>query len=345
MSKRHQVPPATPCEFEVEKLGENEYLHTCKVCGRPERAGTPIMMRGCVASGPNPPGLGDVAAYAFEYLGFTKEKVSGWIGVECNCPERQARLNRLGRYVGRRLKKLGVAVPWDTKMQWAYGVTTVPQRLEDLLPRTLASLAAAGFDKPHIFVDGHNGQGFKGLEGYTATIRNPGVKTAGNWMLSALELTIRDPHADRYAIFQDDIVCCRGLREYLEACPYPERGYLNLYTYSLNERENKAKGWYAAPRAGKGALALVFDRAAIVALLTSDYMMRRHQSLTGWQAIDGGIFDAMNVHTSPTYPEYVHYPSLIQHTGSLSTMGNTNCIYSSAPSFVGEQYNALDLLK
>jgi hypothetical protein len=37
---------------------------------------------------------------------------------------------------------------------WAYGITTVPSRLTTLLPRTITSLAAAGFDKPHLFVDG-----------------------------------------------------------------------------------------------------------------------------------------------------------------------------------------------
>ena len=39
-------------------------------------------------------------------------------------------------------------------MKWAYGITTVPSRRENLFERTLQSLAVAGFDNPRLFVDG-----------------------------------------------------------------------------------------------------------------------------------------------------------------------------------------------
>ena len=37
-------------------------------------------------------------------------------------------------------------------LRWVYGVTTVPERRADLLPRTLVSLDRAGFPSPRIFV-------------------------------------------------------------------------------------------------------------------------------------------------------------------------------------------------
>jgi len=43
------------------------------------------------------------------------------------------------------------------------------------------------------------------------------------------------------------------------------------------------------------------------------------------------------------WKEYVHNPSLIQHTGKISIIGNGN--HPLAPSFKGEEFDALDLLE
>src|SRR5688572_13834079 len=97
-------------------------------------------------------------------------------------------------------------------VRWAYGVTTVPKRRRDLLPRTLGSLAAGGFAAPWLFVDGCDE-----LPGWRAefvapgraagvTCRYPLVRAYANWGLALGELWLRDPHADRYAVFQDDFV-------------------------------------------------------------------------------------------------------------------------------------------
>lgn len=230
-------------------------------------------------------------------------------------------------------------------MIWSYGVTTVPQRAGDLLPRTLASLAAAGFGEPHLFVDGATG-----IEGYpAATVRWPPVLTAGNWTLALWELYIRESAADRYAVFQDDFVTYRNLRAYLEWCRYPEKGYWNLYTFSVNERIviGRPVGWHVAGASddgwqyGRGAVALVFNRDAVVALLKSEHLANRFQDLArGWRNIDGGIVTAMN---KADYQEYVHNPSLVQHLGTESAMGNYRQLQ--AASFRGEDFDAMDLLK
>lgn len=236
-----------------------------------------------------------------------------------------------------------------SKMAWAYGVTTVPERFRELLPRTLASLRLAGFDRPRLFVDGgREGSQDWARFGLDLTFRWPRIRTHGNWFLSLHELFIRNPNADRYAIFQDDMVTYRNLRAYLEACEYPSRGYWNLYTFPENQRlapgvgrtGRQQTGWYRSNGKGKGAVGLVFDRDSVLALLASDHMVGRPMSANrGHRAVDGGIVDSMR---KAGRMEYVHNPSLVQHTGDRSSMGNGK--HPKAISFNGEGFDAMELL-
>lgn len=230
-------------------------------------------------------------------------------------------------------------------------MTTVLSRLDDLLPRTLASLAAAGFDQPRLFVDGERDVSvYIDRFGLEVTNRYPLLRTFGNWWLALAELYVRTPLADRYAVFQDDFVTYRNLRLYLEACPYPVRGYWNLYTFPVNQALCPAghTGWYPSNQLGKGAVALVFDRETVLTLLASRYMAERPQDLhRGHRSVDGGIVTAL---TQVGWREYVHSPSLVQHTGLHSSMGNDRCKgkhtpFPLAPSWRGEGFDALDLLR
>lgn len=238
-------------------------------------------------------------------------------------------------------------------MRWAYGVTTVPERFDSLLPQTLKSLKAAGFDTPRLFVDGATNSDAKLWEEKFAlpvTARHPRLLVHGNWVLSLYELFIREPRAERFAIFQDDFVTYRGLREYLEKCGYPDGpvlpdksyardnadwmmslsrrcpGYLNLYstpscrqvlTDPIGPGVNYV-GWYKSQQNGRGAVALVFSREAVVTLLSSRHLIERPlDSHRGWRSVDGGIVDAMR---KVGWCEYVHSPSLVFHTGQYSTI-------------------------
>jgi glycosyltransferase involved in cell wall biosynthesis len=225
-------------------------------------------------------------------------------------------------------------------MRWAYGVTTVPERFAELLPRTLASLSQAGFDSPRLFVDGVTDipPQYRELRGYAASFRYPKVRTFGNWILSLWELYLRDPTADRYAIFQDDFVTYRNLREYLEHCDYPKHGYWNLYTFPRNEKP--FKGWYLSNQKGLGAVGLVFNNEAVRTLLASEHMANRPLDPNrGWRKVDGGIVDSFR---KAGWQEWVHNPSLVQHTGDQSSMGNNQ--HAKAGSFMGEEYDAMSLL-
>ena len=237
-------------------------------------------------------------------------------------------------------------------MEWSYGVTTVPERFETTLPRTLVSLRMAGFPEPRLFVDG-------GLEplvyherfGLPATCRHPKVHIFGSFVLALWELHLRHPEAERFAVFQDDFVTYRNLRDYLESCEYPETGYWNLYTFPKNQKLAATRlqgetGWYPSNQLGKGAVALVFSREAVATLLGSRHIAVRPSDLDTHRKrkrakkfVDGAIVEAMR---QAGWTEYVHSPSLVQHTGEVSVAGNGK--HALAPSWRGEDFDARRLI-
>lgn len=248
-------------------------------------------------------------------------------------------------------KEAGVGEPPTGVLSWAYGVTTVAERRADLLPRTLRSLSLAGFPFPTLYVDGATAEEAAGWGkdfNLPVVARNPRIRTFGNWFLALAELYLRNPDADRYAMFQDDFVTYRNLRGYLEAAPFPEKGYLNLMTWSSNvsrcpkDKDGSPKiGFYESNQLGRGAVALVFDNEGVVQLLASEHMVRRSKDKDrGWKAIDGGIVTAMK---KVGYTEYVHNPTLVHHVGKKSVMGNKT--HPDAPGFKGEVFSALNLLR
>jgi len=232
---------------------------------------------------------------------------------------------------------------------WAYGVTTVPGRRSNTLPRTLASLRLAGFYEPRLFIDGCSAMGADSYEKefkLPVTSRDKNIRTFGNWYLALHELFIRNPLANRYAIFQDDLVTYRNLRGYLDESPYPDKGYLNLFTFPVNQEINKKEngdkqGWFKSNQMGKGAVALVFDRDATLALLSSFHMAERPTDQTrGHRAVDGAIVTALK---QVSISEYCHNPSLVYHIGDISSMNNPK--HPNTQCFLGEEFDATNLLE
>lgn len=232
---------------------------------------------------------------------------------------------------------------------WAYAVTTTPKRRNDLLPRTLTSLTQAGFPKPWLFVDGDDDpKPWRKQFGLEVITRNPNIRTYGNFILALVEMWIRFPDSDYFAMFQDDFIVVKNLREYLEKVTTPKLSYRNLYTFPSNqllcpkdEKKKYINGWYPSNQHGKGAVGLIFDNDAVAMLLCNSHTVLRVKDKTrGWRAIDGGIVTALR---KMGYTEYVHSPSLIQHTGKVSSMGNKP--QKLAITFPGEDFNALSLIK
>ena len=254
-------------------------------------------------------------------------------------------------------------------VSWSYGVTTCSQRTDDLLPRTLDALRRGGFDAPRLFADGvPDPRPLRDRFGLEVTARWPQVRTAANWILGMVELYLRDPTADRFALFQDDLTCGVNLRAYLDRCPFPQKGYWNLYTFPENEpaaltdwSEGKRTGrrirprhqwaqpappsrdfvgWYPSNQNGKGAVGLVFSREGLRTLFQHNHLFDKPTDpLSGHKRIDGGVVEAMR---RSGWIEYVHSPSLLQHTGRHSSMGNRP--HPTATSYRGDGYNCLDLL-
>lgn len=261
-------------------------------------------------------------------------------------------------------------------MKWQCGLTTVPQRAgAEHLERTLRSVEAGGFPKPRLFVDGCDEQtalAYRHAHGLEVTARSPRIGAWGNWWLGMWELWVRDPHADRFAMFQDDLVIVRNLRQYLEACPYPERGYQNPFLFLRNEEHfaREAQGWHRGAfledarvdhrnrwQQGCGALLLVFSREALEVIFTSPKTMKKPLAEDPRMAtarIDGGVVSAMN---EAGWHEWTHNPSLVLHTGTVSTLEKRHpeivareppavkVWRRNAGTFPGEQFDALELLK
>ncbi len=233
-------------------------------------------------------------------------------------------------------------------VEWAVGVTTVPDRVCILLPRTLESLRRGGFTSPRLFIDGAQNDDQHRHFDLPMTLRWPKIRAWGNWWLGINELYIRQPHADRYAMFQDDILCMRNLKQYLEKTPYPESGYCNLAVYPQNHEAGR-KGWYRAPSGpktnwrGLGAQGLVFDRNALLTLIGKEHEGFTHKPgdpVSGHEKIDGAVVAKLE---SLGIYEHVHGPSLITHIGDTSCMGHGR--QPDIAGFLGEECDALALIQ
>lgn len=240
-------------------------------------------------------------------------------------------------------------MPGARPIKWAYGVTTVPQRIDDLLPYTLESLADGGFDKPRLFVDGAEDVAVYKKFGLEVTSHYPKLQIFGNWVLALWELYLREPGANRFAIFQDDLATYKNLLQYLDSCEYPAKGYWNLYTFPENQKkapEDGTTGWFPSNQNGRGAVALVFSREAVVFLLKHQLIVERPMTsgTRRFQMVDGAV---VTLFRNAGWKEYTHSPTLVDHMGMISTIRSGAKIKNSwkAKTFRGKQFDALELLK
>jgi hypothetical protein len=203
------------------------------------------------------------------------------------------------------------------------GVVSSP-RLQPTLTATLDSLARAGWDAPHLFLDGtvRVPERFAHLPG---VLREPRVGCWPNYYLGLAELLMRHPDADAYLLAEDDALFYDGevLREYMEQMLWPDRRscLVSLYCPSLNSAP--AFGWRPLrPKWAVGALAFVFPRP-----LAQDFLLDRavcDHRWGRWREEDGGLANtdiviglwARRKRIRIWYPT----PSLVQHIGVTSTL-------------------------
>lgn len=254
------------------------------------------------------------------------------------------------------------------QVRWAYGITCVPQRKDTTLRQSIVSLRRAGFVKPTLFVDGlthlEAAQWEREFKLGVVNRNPPNCKTFGNWILALGELLVRSPGCHYYALFQDDLLSVTNVGEYISRQhllgTLPKGAYLNLYTWGSNydicpvKDGNKDQGWFEArtynsdkaqtfhgklQQNGRGAVGLVFPQAAVIDLLTHRDIVERPMVPRGWRGIDGGICQTLN---KCGWREWVHNPSLLQHTGKRSTMYDKEHVPS--PCFPGQDFDCLSLL-
>lgn len=220
----------------------------------------------------------------------------------------------------------------NPSIKWACGVTTVPSRHYTTLPKTLESLRHAGFDRLRLFVDGDRDDG---RADYLTTFRWPAVHAFGNFWLGLLELYLRDPLADLFAMFQDDILLCRNTRQYVEASipslmvQLGKPSYFNLFTGKPNEDliSRLGVGWHPSNQLGWGGQALVFPRDVMLRMFQSRHLVERPLGMRNgepnperaWRNLDGGVIASVK---SFGGVEVVHYPSLVYHMDCQSVIGN-----------------------
>lgn len=229
----------------------------------------------------------------------------------------------------------------------AAGLTTTARETSTLV-RTIESLEAAGFERPHLFVDGP----LETPAGLPATRRDSSLGGWPNYWLGLTELVARQPGADGFLMVQDDVVFMQGTREFVGRFEIPaDAGVLSLFCAVC---DNGPFGWHTteATFGRAGAQGLLFPRERAFEFLAHPWTVNyrrirmtpsKHFRGDGLHHIDGVVGEWCR---RAGLKVYTHSPSLSQHIGHASVMypgfeGKPDRRFSD--SFPGEAANAAEL--
>ena len=206
---------------------------------------------------------------------------------------------------------------------WAVGVVSSP-RCQPTLDATVESLARAGWDAPHLFLDG-TVRVSERLAHLPGVLREPRVGCWPNSYLALAELLMRHPDADAYLLAQDDVrfYGAESLREYLEQVLWPGRRRCLVSLYCPSIYSAPAFGWQSLPFPWTlGAQAFVFPRR-----VAQDFLLDRSvcdHRWGGWQEPNRGLTQTDVViglwAWRERIPVWYPTPSLVQHIGVTSTL-------------------------
>jgi hypothetical protein len=204
--------------------------------------------------------------------------------------------------------------------EWAVGVTTAP-RDQPTLEACLASLSAAGWREPRLFVDG-NAVLPPAAHGLPVTRRDPRIGAWPSYYLALAELIMRAPHADAYLLVQDDVLFYRhtGLRRYVESILWPGKRPGLVSLFCSRAYTQPVAGWHVLTEPLVwGGQAIIFPHDAALAFLGDAQVLlhRLAPEPDGLANIDGLIGQwACRTRTSVSVPT----PSLAQHIGQVSAL-------------------------
>lgn len=204
-------------------------------------------------------------------------------------------------------------------------VLTAP-RPKKTLERTLASLQTAGWSL--------------GAESAAAADVYDDKESSGHFRayMRALRYAVeRDPGADAYFIVEDDVVFCRGLREYLARTlwPGPVEKIALCSPYCPEAYRQRGLGWHdSQSRRGyylSGSQAWVFPPPAAEAVLTEVATVESTHN-ADWEIGKWATATGRKV--------WYHTPSLAQHLGLGNSALGDDAVSSIrlAADFVGEKY-------
>lgn len=217
----------------------------------------------------------------------------------------------------------GRALSRATAFRWAVGVTTSPRR-RPTLEWTLDSLARAGWEQAHLFIDAAVTVPRRYAH-YPLTYREPRLGAWPNFYLGLTELLLREPWADAYFMIQDDVAFYDriDLRAYLETLLWPEGtpGPVSLYSCQLDA--GSRPGWHAhAEPWFRGALAFIFHPETARRFLSDPAVVahRGHDEQEGLFRVDTVVGRWAYDHGTPVL---MPTPSLCRHVGHASTLFTT----------------------
>ncbi|HEV3025303.1 MAG TPA: hypothetical protein VGX76_22685 [Pirellulales bacterium] len=231
-----------------------------------------------------------------------------------------------------------------TVRHWAVGMTTAPRK-EPTIERTLASLAAAGWDTPRVFTE--PGVNLTGpWERLPITRRDEPLGAWPNWFLGLAELVAREPRADAYFMVQDDVVFCRNLRPYLEAMLWPCARVGVVSPYCPAPYVRRSTGWHEVTLGENlaGAVSYIFPNAA-ARLLLADARVVNHRQRGGADGLKYIDTVVGRWAAEAALPAFYHTPSLAQHIGDTSVIWPqaANDGLRRAADFAGEDFDANEL--
>jgi hypothetical protein len=203
---------------------------------------------------------------------------------------------------------------------WAVGVTTSP-RIHATLEACLDSLLHAGWEHPHLFIDGP----VRVSDRHTSlptTYRRERVGAWPNYFLALAELLLLRPRAEAFMVVQDDALFYEheSLPRYLEHVLWPAPWPCLVSLYCCGDDQAERPGWRAVPGlAVSGPLALVFPAELAKAFVT-DFAVFEHR----WQPDERAATSLGDLITIWANCEgiatWFPTPSLVQHIGDTSTL-------------------------
>ncbi|MGQ9576493.1 MAG: hypothetical protein ACUVUC_14365, partial [Thermoguttaceae bacterium] len=117
-------------------------------------------------------------------------------------------------------------------MHWAVTLLSAPRPQGPTIHRTLDSLARSGWQSCLVWYDAQGRGQFR------------------SWMAALGRAVELDPQAEVYFMVEDDVVFCRGLREYLERTLWPAdpAGVAICSPYCPEAYQRVARGWHREDR-------------------------------------------------------------------------------------------------